>query len=285
MMARDLARMLDPVMLAMDCGIVPDPWQATLLRDQPRRSLLLCCRQAGKTTVTALIGLWVALYQAPALILLVSPSQRQSAELFRSLMQLYGKVEGAPALNAESVLKCEFANGSRILALPGSEKTIRGYAKANLIVLDEAARCDDELPAAVRPMLATAEGGGRLIALSTPAGKRGWFYQAWTGGDETWHRTMVTADQCPRISKEFLDEELRELGAQRFSEEYGLQFLDPDEAVFNTAKPPSLTMWCRYGIDRRTHHSARAGLSPAPHGVGRRCRPRAKPRPHGDCGA
>jgi hypothetical protein len=90
-------------------------------------------------------------YQAPALILLVSPSQRQSAELFRSLMLLYGKLKGAPELNAESVLKAEFANGSRILALPGTEKTIRGYAKADLVVIDEAARCDDELPAAVRP--------------------------------------------------------------------------------------------------------------------------------------
>src|SRR5262249_38976680 len=94
--------------------------------------------------------------------------------------------------------------------------------------------CDDELPAAVRPMLATAEGGGRLIALSTPAGKRGWFYDAWVGGDETWHRTRVSADQCPRISQQVLDEELRELGAERFSEEYGLEFLESDEAVFNT---------------------------------------------------
>jgi hypothetical protein len=223
------------VMLARDAGIEPDPWQAALLRDRPRRSLLLCARQTGKTTVTALTGIDTAIYKPGSLILLVSPSQRQSAELFRSLMLLYGKLEGAPAVNAESVLKAEFANGSRILALPGTEKTIRGYAKADLVILDEAARCDDELPAAVRPMLATAQGGGRLIALSTPAGKRGWFYDAWVGGDPTWHRTRVSADECPRITQEFLAEELKELGAQRFSEEYGLSFLDPDEAVWNTA--------------------------------------------------
>ena len=45
MMARDLARALDPVQLAHDCGIVPDAWQAKLLRERPRRSLLLCSRQ------------------------------------------------------------------------------------------------------------------------------------------------------------------------------------------------------------------------------------------------
>jgi hypothetical protein len=231
MIGRDLARALDPVMLATDCGIVPDAWQASLLRDRPRRSLLLCSRQSGKSTVTALMALWTAIFEAPALVVLFSPSQRQSAELFRSVMQFHSKLEGAPKLNSESVLKAEMENGSRILALPGTERTVRGYANAGLVVIDEAARVEDELIAAVRPMLATSEGGGRLIALTTPAGKRGWFFEAWIGA-ENWTRVRVTAEDCPRISQEFLDEELRELGAQRYSEEYGLQFLDADESVF-----------------------------------------------------
>ena len=234
MMARDLARALDPALIARDAGITPDPWQAELLRTRPRRSLLLCSRQSGKSTVTALTALDTAIYQAPALVLLVSPSQRQSAELFRTVMQFHSRLGGAPALNAESVLKAELSNGSRILALPGTERTIRGYAAADLVVIDEAARVEDDLLAAVRPMLATSSGGGRLIALTTPAGKRGWFFDAWTGGED-WHRTRVTAAECPRITQAFLDEELKELGAQRFSEEYGLEFLDPDEAVFPSA--------------------------------------------------
>jgi hypothetical protein len=234
MMAKDLCRALDPALIAIDAGITPDPWQATLLRERPRRSLLLCSRQSGKSTVTALAALDTAIYQAPALVLLVSPSQRQSAELFRTVMLFHSKLDGAPALDKESVLRAELANGSRILALPGTERTIRGYAKADLVVIDEAARVEDELLAAVRPMLATSFGGGRLIALTTPAGKRGWFFDAWTGADD-WHRTRVNAKDCPRITQEFLDEELRELGQQRFSEEYGLEFLDPDEAVFPTA--------------------------------------------------
>jgi hypothetical protein len=231
-MARDLARAFDPVLLARDIAVEPDPWQAELLRTRPRRSLLLCSRQSGKTTVTALTALWTAIYESPALVVIVSPSQRQSAEMFRTLMMFHSKLSGAPSLNSESVLKAELANGSRILALPGSEKTVRGLANVSLAIVDEAARVEDELLAAIRPMLATATGGGRLIALTTPAGKRGWFHQAWTSGGEDWHRVRVAASDCPRITQEFLDEELRELGAQRFSEEYGLEFLDPDEAVF-----------------------------------------------------
>jgi hypothetical protein len=233
-MARDLARAFDPVVLALDVGITPDPWQAELLRDRPRRSLLLCSRQSGKSTTTALMALWTAIYEAPALIVIVSPSQRQSAEMFRVLMRFHAKLEGAPELIGESVLKAEFANGSRILALPGSEKTVRGLANVSLLVVDEAARVDDLLLSSIRPMLAVSEGGGRLIALTTPAGKRGWFFEAWYSGTD-WKRVRVAADLCPRISAEFLAEELKELGAMRFSEEYQLEFRDSDECVFPLA--------------------------------------------------
>ena len=228
-MARDLARALDPVKFAHDCGVTPDPWQADLLRSEARRALLLCSRQSGKSTITALLALWVALFEA-GLVVIVSPSQRQSAEMLRTIKGFLAHLNEGPLINAESALKLEFANGARILALPGTEKTIRGIAGAALIVIDEASRVEDELLAAVRPMLATVA-NGRLIALTTPAGKRGWFYEAWHG-DSTWQRIKVSASDCPRISEDFLAEELRELGAQRFSEEYGLEFLDPDEAVF-----------------------------------------------------
>jgi hypothetical protein len=233
MMARDLASYLDPVLLARDCGIEPDTWQAQLIRERPRRSLLLCCRQAGKSTVTALIALWTAIFEAPALVLLVSPSQRQSAELFRTVMLCLGHLEGAPALTMSSVLRAEFANGSRILALPGTERTVRGYAKADLVVIDEAARVEDELLAAVRPMLATIR---RRAAhrIEHTGGQARVVLRSMTRGDPAWHRVRVPASECPRITQDFLDEELKELGAQRFSEEYSLQFLDPDEAVFPT---------------------------------------------------
>jgi hypothetical protein len=232
MMARDLARALDPVLFAADVGITCDKWQADLLGTASRRVLMLCSRQSGKTTICAILALWIAVYEAPALIVCVSPSQRQSAELLRTIMLFHGKLAGAPALVGESVLKAEFANGSRIVAMPGTERTIRGLAGVAVIIIDEAARCDDSLIAAVRPMLAVSPGGGRLLALSTPAGKRGFFFESWTKPGDDWSRVRVSATDCPRISQAFLDEELRELGPMRFSEEYQLEFRDSDECVF-----------------------------------------------------
>jgi hypothetical protein len=232
MISNDLARALDPALIAHDAGIVPDEWQAELLRSEHDRILMLCSRQAGKTTTAAIIALSTAIYRRPGgLIIIVSPSQRQSAEIFRTVMFHHSHLKNVPELKAESALRAEMANGSRILALPGTEKTVRGYAGAALVVIDEASRVEDSLLQAVRPMMATSQ--GRLIALTTPAGKRGWFYEAWIG-DGNWHRVKVPASMCPRISKEFLDEERRELGASRFSEEYELEFIDPESAAFPT---------------------------------------------------
>jgi terminase large subunit-like protein len=228
-LASDLAMALDPARIATACGLKPDPWQESLLRSDAPRILMCCARQTGKSTVASLIAISTAIGQPSALVLLVSPSQRQSAELFRSLMVHFRRLPAAPEIKSESVLRVELANGSRIIALPGESNTVRGYSGASLIILDEAARINAELLAAVRPMLATRS-DSRLIVLSTPFGKNNWFHDAWHG-DESWHRVRVPADQCPRISKEFLEEELRELGEQRFQEEYNLAFIEDGDQV------------------------------------------------------
>ena len=231
LMARDMARCFDPVLLMRDAGLEPDAWQAALLRERPKRALLCCARQTGKTELSITLAEWTALFEAPALVLIVSPSQRQSGEVFRRLMLLHSSLKDVPELIAESALRAEYANGSRVIALPGSERTIRGYAGARLIIVDEAARVDDSLFAALRPSMATVDGS--LLMLSTPFGKRGEFYRAWAEG-EGWTRIRVPASMCPRLAKAFLDEERRELGPMRYSEEYELAFLEPDEAVFMT---------------------------------------------------
>jgi Terminase large subunit, T4likevirus-type, N-terminal len=227
----DFARAFDPVLLAQDCGINPDPQQAKLLTSTSRKTLLNCTRQWGKSTTTALIALHEALYAAPAMIILVSPSQPQSTELFKKVHGFWSQLPGAPEANQESLTRMELSNGSRIISLPGSEKTTRGYSGATLIIMDEASRVPDEPLAAIRPMLATT--AGRFFALSTPAGKRGWFYESWNSG-EGWEKVQVTAAACPRISPAFLEEERQALGPMRFAQEYCCEFIDDDTSVFNS---------------------------------------------------
>lgn len=216
--------------LARAAGIEPDDWQRRVLESEARKLMLNCCRQSGKSTTAALVAVHEAVYTPGALILMLAPSMRQSGELFRTCLRLMKQIEAPlPAILAESALRLELENGSRIIALPGSESTTRGYGAASTVILDEAARVPDALVAAVRPSLATTN--GRLIALSTPAGRRGFFFLEWTNG-EGWERSSVVASDVSRISPAFLADELRLLGPRRFEEEYCGVFHDADSAVF-----------------------------------------------------
>ena len=232
-MATDIRTALDPTLLAERLGLTLDDWQRRVLVERPRRGLWCAARQIGKTTTALITTLWTLLYEAPALCLIVSPSLRQSTEAFRSLMLMYHKLDNVPEARTESATRAEFVNGSRVVSLPGTEKTIRGYAGAKLIVCDEAARIEDSLMSAIRPMLGTS--GGSLIMLSTPAGKRGEFFRAWSEGGPEWVKVRVPASECGRLSPEFLAEEKRELGPLRYAEEYELAFNEADEAVFSSA--------------------------------------------------
>jgi hypothetical protein len=163
---------------------------------------------------------------------MLAPSQRQSNELLRKARDFVTVLEPRVVLTSESQQSLELANGSRILSLPAREGTIRGFSNVALLVFDEAAWVDDELYYAARPMLAVS--GGRLLALSTPNGQRGWFYQAW-GGGENWQRTKLTATECPRIASDFLAEERRTMTAARFASEYECEFTDAIDVVFRHA--------------------------------------------------
>jgi hypothetical protein len=222
----------DPALILERAGMTPDPWQASLLRSASKRMLLLCSRQSGKSQIAAALALKAALLDPPALVLILSRAQRQAGELFRDkLVPLFNALGRPVKAVQESALSMTLANGSRLISLPGREETIRGYSGVKLLVLDEAARVPDPLYRAVRPMLAVSQ--GRLIAMSTPFGKRGWFHEEWTGR-APWWRVRITARQCPRIDPAFLAEELDAMGSKWFAQEYDpLSFEDAEGQVFS----------------------------------------------------
>ena len=228
-LASDLAMALDPTHLVKAAGLKPDDWQVRALRSGASRMLLNCSRQSGKSTVSAALAVHTALYEPGSLVLLLSPSLRQSQELFRKALDFYRAAAQPERPEAESALRLELANGSRIVSLPGKEGTIRGYSGVRLLVIDEAARVPDGLYFSVRPMLAVS--GGRLMALSTPFGTRGWWYEAWQS-TEAWDRFEVPATACPRIRPEFLAEEQRTLGEWWYRQEYECTFLDAQSQAF-----------------------------------------------------
>jgi len=226
----DLAAALDPVVFARQAGLEPAPWQADVLRSSAQQQILLCSRQAGKSTVSAALAVHEALYKPDSLILVLSPSLRQSQELFRKMMDLYGAAGETVPATVENKLTLELSNGSRIVSLPGKEATIRGFSSVALLVVDEASRVDDALYQAIRPMLMAS--GGRIVLLSTPWGKRGFFYHEWTDGGPDWHRTKITAYDVPHFSAERLEAERQKIPAPTFDQEYLCIFGELEDAAF-----------------------------------------------------
>lgn len=212
-------------------GLPPDPWQRRVLNSNAQRILLLCTRQAGKSTTTAALAVATALLEAPALVLLLSPTQRQSGELFRDkVMRIFNALDRPCGVTQESQLSMALENGSRIVSLPGDEGSIRGYSGVALLVIDECARVPDDLYYACRPMIATS--GGRMVCLSTPFGRRGFFHAEWETKESSWDKYKVTAHECPRLAPAFLVEERASLGDRWFRQEYECSFEDTVDAVF-----------------------------------------------------
>lgn len=224
---------LDPILWVKDCLGFDNPydWQVEALRSTARQSIWNIHRQGGKSSVAAVKALSKAIFRPGSLTLMISPSERQSGELYRKFLGLYDKLDSPPGMPEDKALSCRLENGSRVVALPGIEDTVRCFSAVSLLIEDEASRVSDELHAAIRPMLAISQ--GELLLMSTPRGKRGHFHQIWTDGGQGWYRLEVPVERCPNITAEFLEEERRVLGPWLFEQEYHCKFVETEEQLFS----------------------------------------------------
>lgn len=210
----------------------PDAAQARLLSANPHRCIVNCSRQWGKSTVTAVRSVYQAFTQPGSLTLVLSPSARQSAEFLRKSRQFLYALHIKPRGDGHNESSLLLPNDSRIIGLPGKEDTIRGFSSVSLLIVDEAARVPDDLYHSASPMLAASDGD--LWIISTPAGRRGFFYHRWIDTNPNWTSLSIPASECPRISKSFLEEQRLTMSPRTFRQEYECEFLDADDAVFSS---------------------------------------------------
>lgn len=224
-------------------GDVPLDWQEDYLRES-RDTLVLKGRQVGASTTSGVVAVRRARYWPGSLVLIVSPSQKQSREV-------KDRAKGAllrlgERLRKDSSELVELRNGSRIMSLPGTAKAARGWS-ADLLVLDEAAFIDQETFLAASATVAAT--GGRTIVQSTPEGPYGMFYDLWEGADpKRWARFEVTSEEVPTISKEFLERERARMSEEEYMQEYGAKFTNPGLGLIHpdrlrdlTGEPPETT--------------------------------------------
>jgi phage FluMu gp28-like protein len=209
----------------------PFSYQAELLRSPSKRIVACWARQTGKTTTIAVKVIHFAFTNANTTTLIVSRGLRQSMIMFGVIERL---VNSHPVLR-KSVLKStrtliQLRNGSQIVALPcGSDgASLRGYT-ASLVVMDEAAFMpEDVISSVIFPMLATTD--GIAIMLSTPWGRDHVFYRSFK--NPNYWSQHVRAEECPLISKEFLEEQRRDIGELRYKMEYEAEFIEGENCFF-----------------------------------------------------
>jgi hypothetical protein len=227
---RGATEIVDAVTFARQMlGFIPDNKQELVLLGG-RRGIVNCSRQWGKSTVMAAKAVHRAYSEPMSLILALGPSLRQSGEFVRKaeeFVRRLGLRERGDGLNRVSI---HLPNGSRIVGLPGTDATSRGFSAVSLLIFDEAAWVPDAVYDAMRPTLAVLDGD--LWLMSTPWGKRGFFWHEWAYGGPEWERISVPATECPRIHKRFLEEE-RGKDEQKFLREYMCQFSETEGRVFS----------------------------------------------------
>jgi hypothetical protein len=181
---REIAYRVDPVLWMREVlGITPHTWQEMFLRTERGASIVvLTTRQVGKTTAAACGMAHSAIFMPGSLSVIACPTQSQSAEALRKVRDMV--LKAGAELTADNVYKLEIANGSRVLALPDTEDSIRGLTVDAWIVAGEAARLKPSIMAALHPMRAQRP-NARFAMLSTAWSRTDTFWSVWSSDDPT----------------------------------------------------------------------------------------------------
>src|SRR5450759_595623 len=193
-MMQDLLLALDPVeTFRRAFGLEELPWQKEYLREH-RSTVLAKGRQVGATQACAARAIFDCAIQPNALVVIVSPTLKQSTEITTRARQ--GLERLGERLPQDSVSLLRMANGSRIMSLPGSARSVRGWA-ATTLILDEAAYLDPATWTAAQALVAATH--GRMIVQSTPAEAVGQFHDLFTNPPASWAKMSVRSDEVSLI--------------------------------------------------------------------------------------
>lgn len=221
----------NPLLIFERSKVIPDPWQERVLLSPSKMINILASRRVGKSFSASGRALCKSIHDEHLTIVL-SPTLRQSIEFLRLVKRLYRLSHFPLPIERQNLTEIEFQNGSRIVSLPDNPGGIVGLTP-NLIVIDEASRASDELYQEVRPMLML--GQCDMMVLSTPFGKRGWFYDTWEKKElaQEWEQYKITADMCSRIKPQDLEKERVIAGDRYFKQQYFCEFRDTIDAFFS----------------------------------------------------
>lgn len=210
-----------------------DPWQKKYIGTEGN-CFLLCGRQSGKTAAASIKFGKRAATNKNRFILMIAETEKQAYNLFfKTLMYLeanYPKMIKRKAKYKPTKHRIYLTNGSEIMCyaagLDGSG--LRTFTLTDLVV-DEAAPMAREIFIATMPMLSVT--GGTMDIMSTPRGAEGFFYDC--SNDDDFTHFYVSAEDCPRHSKEFLEKQKKRMSKLEYAQEYLAVFLSDLKRLYS----------------------------------------------------
>ena len=218
-----------------------DAWQKKVL--ETKGNLCICSgRQVGKSTIISEDAGEYAVKNKNKTIMIIASTERQALLLFEKVLSyifINDKTSISTGKDKPTKHTFKLKNGSIIHCLPTGDSGygIRGYTIDRLYA-DEAHFINEEVWAAVTPMLATT--GGDIILLSTPFGNEGYFYRCFH--DPKFTSIHVNTEEVAQQRKEpqrtqmleFLKDEKERMTKLQYQQEYlglfvgGIQRYFPD---------------------------------------------------------
>ncbi len=207
-------------------------YQHRWLNDKSRFKIALKARQIGFTTVLCFEAINMALAEK-CRILILSTTERQSREVIDRIYDILNVAKRAKGIKLPRETRSEITlpNGSRIISLPASPSSVRGYT--GHVMLDEFAFHKDAKEI-WRAMLPITTRGYSVRIVSTPAGKSGKYYEIWNNADEMgFSRHEVTIyDAIKDGLKIDLSAIKSSTDPDDFAQEYECVFLDEAHSYF-----------------------------------------------------
>lgn len=233
-------------------GHEPDDWQVEAFSVRPPASALpggavaaevamRVGRQSGKTSVLAARCV-EELHVPETLSLCIAPSERQAKIIAREVTRQLRRTD--LVVTRSTLTELEMSNGARVIALPSTSDTIRGFPSVSLLVIDECAflKGDDTedmrgeaLISGVLPMLTSQ---GQVYFSSTPAGKNNYFARLFLDEngrermDNDLHRIVVKGTELPRLAEK-VERMRRTMSATRFRQEIDVEMLSDGVSYFD----------------------------------------------------
>ena len=172
----------------VDLGLVPFklyPYQEKMFKhfNDNRFSIILACRQSGKSISSVAFLLWYAIFNPEKVVAILANKGATAQEMLSRITLMLENLPfflqpGCKALNKRSI---EFSNNSRVISAATSGSSIRGMS-VNLLYLDEFAFVENasEFYTSTYPVISSGK-DTKVVITSTANGIGNQFEKIWTG--------------------------------------------------------------------------------------------------------